>query len=154
MSVSVNLPLHHEDQKCSSGTGSPGWSRKRAVKWLWCGCGNSTKSLGYKTIVLSVCSDMERMRCMVAVVCCRLEVAAACTVQLVRSESLVLSSTKSSWQRMGPTSRLCFVRMCSRTQSLCFTSLHLFLTLNEHRRIKVVTAGRQTVVFELFATTF
>ena len=31
VSASVNLPLHHEVQKFSSGTGSPGWSRKRAV---------------------------------------------------------------------------------------------------------------------------
>ena len=37
VSASVNLPLHHKVQKFSSGTGSPGWSRKRAVKWLWCG---------------------------------------------------------------------------------------------------------------------
>ena len=37
MSASVNLPLHHKVQKFSSGTGSPGWSRKKAVKWLWCG---------------------------------------------------------------------------------------------------------------------
>ena len=37
VSASVNLPLHHEVQKFSSGTGSPGWSRKRAVKRLWCG---------------------------------------------------------------------------------------------------------------------
>ena len=29
VSVSVNLPLHHKDQKFSSGTGSPGWSRKK-----------------------------------------------------------------------------------------------------------------------------
>ena len=36
VSASVNLPLHHKVQKFSSGTGSPGWSRKRAVKWLWC----------------------------------------------------------------------------------------------------------------------
>jgi len=35
VSVSVNLPLHHKVQKFSSGTGSPGWSRKRAVKRLW-----------------------------------------------------------------------------------------------------------------------
>jgi len=35
--VSVNLPLHHKIQKFSSGTGSPGWSRKRAVKRL-CVC--------------------------------------------------------------------------------------------------------------------
>ena len=35
VSASVNLPLHHKVQKFSSGTGSPGWSQKRAVKWLW-----------------------------------------------------------------------------------------------------------------------
>jgi len=37
VSASVNLPLHHEVQKFSSGTGSPGWSlkkgRKTAVVW-------------------------------------------------------------------------------------------------------------------------
>jgi len=37
VSASVNLPLHHEVLKFSSGTGSPGWSWKRAVKRLWCG---------------------------------------------------------------------------------------------------------------------
>jgi len=36
VSASVNLLLHHKVQKFSSGTGSPGWSRKRAIKWLWC----------------------------------------------------------------------------------------------------------------------
>jgi len=36
-SASVNLPLHHEVQKFSSGTGSPGGPGKRAVKRLWCG---------------------------------------------------------------------------------------------------------------------
>jgi len=35
VSASVNHPLHHKVQKFSSGTNSPGWSRKRAVKWLW-----------------------------------------------------------------------------------------------------------------------
>jgi len=35
VSASVNLPLHHKVQKFSSGTGSAGWSRKRAVKRLW-----------------------------------------------------------------------------------------------------------------------
>jgi len=35
VSASVNLPLHHKVQKFSSGTGSPGWSRRRAVN----GCG-------------------------------------------------------------------------------------------------------------------
>jgi len=37
VSASVNLPLHHKVQKFSSGTGSPGWSRKKSVKRLWCG---------------------------------------------------------------------------------------------------------------------
>jgi len=32
VSVSVNLPLHHKVQKFSSGTGSPGWSRKKGHK--------------------------------------------------------------------------------------------------------------------------
>jgi len=32
MSASVNLPLHHKVQKFSSGTGSPGWSRKKGRK--------------------------------------------------------------------------------------------------------------------------
>ena len=34
VSAFVNLPLHHKVQKFSSGTGSPGWSRKRTVKRL------------------------------------------------------------------------------------------------------------------------
>jgi len=37
VSASVNLPLHHKVQKFFSGIGSPGWSRKKAVKRLWCG---------------------------------------------------------------------------------------------------------------------
>jgi len=39
VSASVNLPLHHKVQKFSSGTGSPGWSRKNGRKrlwWWWC----------------------------------------------------------------------------------------------------------------------
>jgi len=40
VSASVNLPLHHKVQKFSSGTGSPGWSRKKGRKtvvvwWSW-----------------------------------------------------------------------------------------------------------------------
>jgi len=31
-SASVNLPLHHKVQQFSSGTGSPGWSRKKGRK--------------------------------------------------------------------------------------------------------------------------
>jgi len=40
VSASVNLPLHHEVQKFSSGTGSPGWSRKKGRKTV-VGCGLS-----------------------------------------------------------------------------------------------------------------
>jgi len=32
VSASVNLPLHHEVQKFSSGAGSPGWSWKKGHK--------------------------------------------------------------------------------------------------------------------------
>ena len=39
VSASVNLPLHRKVQKFSSGTGSPGWSRKKGRKtvvvWWW-----------------------------------------------------------------------------------------------------------------------
>jgi len=34
VSACVNLPFHHKVQKFSSGTGSPRWSWKRAIKWL------------------------------------------------------------------------------------------------------------------------
>jgi len=41
VSASYNLPLHHNVQKFSSGTGSPGWSQKKGHKtvvllWWWC----------------------------------------------------------------------------------------------------------------------
>jgi len=37
--ASVNLPLYHKVQKFSSGTSSPGWSRKKGRKMVvvvWC----------------------------------------------------------------------------------------------------------------------
>jgi len=42
VSASVNLPLHRTVQRFSSGTGSPGWSRKKGRKTVvcvvwWCG---------------------------------------------------------------------------------------------------------------------
>jgi len=39
VSASINLPLHHKVQKFSSGTGSPGWFRKkgRITVVVWCG---------------------------------------------------------------------------------------------------------------------
>jgi len=36
VSATVNLPLHHKVQKFSSGTGSPGWSRKKGRKTVVC----------------------------------------------------------------------------------------------------------------------
>jgi len=39
VSASINLPLHHKVHKFSSGTGSPGWSRKKGRKTVvvvWC----------------------------------------------------------------------------------------------------------------------
>jgi len=38
VSAFVNLPLHHKVQNFSSGTGSPGWSRKKGCKTVVC-CG-------------------------------------------------------------------------------------------------------------------
>jgi len=38
VSASVNLPLHHEVQKFSSGNGSPGWSRRMGRKTVVCVC--------------------------------------------------------------------------------------------------------------------
>jgi len=39
VSASVSLPLHHKFQKFHSGSGSPGWSRKKGRKmvvvWWW-----------------------------------------------------------------------------------------------------------------------
>jgi len=32
VSAAVNLPLHHKVQKFSSGSGSPGWCRKKGRK--------------------------------------------------------------------------------------------------------------------------
>jgi len=46
VSASVNLPLHHKVQKFSSGTGSPGWSRKK----------------GRKTVVVSGCGYLSVSR--------------------------------------------------------------------------------------------
>ena len=44
VSASVNLPLHHKVQKFSSGTGSPGWSRKKGRKTVVVWCGNHSTS--------------------------------------------------------------------------------------------------------------
>jgi len=36
LSASINLPLHHEVQKFSSGTGSREWSQKKGHKTVVC----------------------------------------------------------------------------------------------------------------------
>jgi len=36
VSASVNLPLHHKVQTFTSGTGSPGWSRKKSRETVVC----------------------------------------------------------------------------------------------------------------------
>ena len=52
LSASVDLPLHHKVQKFSSGTGSPGWSRRKGRKMVVCvracdiPCGNLTLLVG------------------------------------------------------------------------------------------------------------
>jgi len=38
VSACVNLPLHHEVQRFSSGASSPGWSQKRGCKTVVCVC--------------------------------------------------------------------------------------------------------------------
>ena len=57
VSASVNLTLRHKVQKFSSGTGSPGWSRKRAIKRLYvclCVCYVVLISVQFATIRLAV----------------------------------------------------------------------------------------------------
>ena len=61
VSASVNLPLHHKVQKFFSGTGSPGWSRKRAINCklvvVWCGGG------AFSTLALLVGRQEEHLAC-------------------------------------------------------------------------------------------
>ena len=52
VSASVNLPLRHKVQEFSSGTGSPGWSRKK----------------GRKTVVVVVVVPIGHMAVVVVVV--------------------------------------------------------------------------------------
>jgi len=68
VSASVNLPLHHKVQKFSSGTGLPGWSRKRAGKWLWCGV-----VVVPSNCALKLCTGIDRVKwCHISVVAIRL----------------------------------------------------------------------------------
>jgi len=57
VSASDNLPLYHKVQKFSSGTGSPGWSRKKGHKMVvvWCLCFKINK---HETILFQHCSSV------------------------------------------------------------------------------------------------
>ena len=57
VSASVNLPLHHKVQKFSSGTDSPGWSRKKGRKMVVvcvCVCGTIITSISIFIIVVEL----------------------------------------------------------------------------------------------------
>jgi len=58
VSACVSLPLHHIVQKFSSGTGSPGWSRKKGRKTVVVFPGEPG-SVGY-VLVFSLCSFWVR----------------------------------------------------------------------------------------------
>jgi len=58
VSASVNLPLHHKVQKFSSGTGSPGLSKKKGRKtvvsvcYCWCRLMHVVLHNGCKTVAV------------------------------------------------------------------------------------------------------
>jgi len=57
VSASVNLPLHHKVQKFSSGTSSPGWSRKKGRKtvvWCVCVCGYYASTLQFLSTKIKI----------------------------------------------------------------------------------------------------
>ena len=58
MSTSVNLPLHHKVQRFSSGTGSPGWSRKRGG----CVCVTRLQNDGTGLLVISAWTSLNNSR--------------------------------------------------------------------------------------------
>ena len=65
VSASVNFPLNDKDQRFSSGTGSPGWSRKKGRKtvvvvwWFSSIVGNVVENhigLNLETVLKHLCS--------------------------------------------------------------------------------------------------
>jgi len=60
VSASVILPLHHKVQKFSSGTGSPGWSRKKGhiivVVWWYYAKKLAGKNISKMTCFVSNCT--------------------------------------------------------------------------------------------------
>jgi len=57
VSASVNLPLHHKVQKFSSGTGSPRWSRIKAVNGCVGGVVTVKKHIKLLCLVHAVLTD-------------------------------------------------------------------------------------------------
>jgi len=52
--ASINLLLHHKVQKFSSGTGSPGWSRKKGCKMVVVVVAVTVSSLFYGEELLGI----------------------------------------------------------------------------------------------------
>jgi len=90
VSASVNLPLQHKVQKFSSGTGSPGWSRKKGrkmdvvvcCKGIWI---SPKKSISVGNFVPN--SDLEKVlqRHVDHSKCCRLSLTTIYTPNFVAS---------------------------------------------------------------------
>jgi len=53
-SAFVNLPLHHNVQKFSSGTGSPGWSRNRGRKTVVVVCFQNLISFTVNALTVAI----------------------------------------------------------------------------------------------------
>jgi len=62
VSASVNLPLHHKVQKFSSGTGSPGWSRKKGGKTVVVIKQAATVNVAHSSLGIVVLEEMKWLR--------------------------------------------------------------------------------------------
>jgi len=62
VSASVNLPLHHKVQKFSSGTVSPGWSRKRGRETVVVVAGALSEAESGRRIVRPTTTEAEQLR--------------------------------------------------------------------------------------------
>jgi len=120
VSASNNLPLHHEVQKFSSGTGSPGWSRKRAVKWLWWCCGR----LSWPAV--SFWAHVTREYCILSYHICRndhLQFAVTKKNRVaIKLENLEYSgislNVENSWNSVQPQGKLTLCSGCSLCQAI------------------------------------
>ena len=107
MSASVNLPLHHEVRKFSSGTGSPGWSRKKGRKMVVVSRGQWDWVSG---------DAVYRESCCASIVHCRTSVIVA------RS-----ASRYQMLQTLASTTRTCWLQLCSPTYRVSTVGVVLIL---------------------------